>query len=436
MRISVLGLGYVGSVSAACLAHDGHDVIGVDPNPTKVGIIMEGRSPVIELGLDELIAEAIESGRLSATADAPSAIAQSDAALICVGTPSNTNGSLDLSHVEAVSKEIGEALANREAPFTVILRSTVLPGTTVGTVIPALESASGKRAGDDFAVCFNPEFLREGSSVEDYYSPPKIIVGTVDEKPNPVIDELYKHLQAPRIATSYDAAELVKYVDNSWHALKVAFANEVGRIGRSLDIDSREVMDIFIQDTKLNISPRYLRPGFAFGGSCLPKDLQALQYRARQLDVDVPVLRSIMWSNDRHIELAFEIIAATGSKRVGILGLSFKAGTDDLRHSPMVEVVERLIGKGYDVRIHDPNVEFAALVGANREHILNQIPHISQLMVSGAAEAVGFGSTIVIGTSERSFVDALAMVRSDQHVIDLVGLESPPPNGTYHGIAW
>ncbi len=363
MRIGVFGLGYVGAVSAACLAGDGHDVAGVDPNRTKVDLINQGSSPVIERDLGDLIAAGVRSGNLRATADPRDGIVGRDLALVSVATPSRPNGSIDVSYVERVAEEIGTVLRDQNGFFVVALRSTVLPGTTRETVIPALERSSGKRVGADFGVAFNPEFLREGTSVADYYDPPKIVIGATDEESRERVASLFAHLDAPLIETDLETAELVKYVDNAWHALKVGFANEVGRVGKALGIDAQRVMDIFCSDTKLNLSDKYLRPGFAFGGSCLPKDLRALRHRAHRLDVDVPILDAILPSNARHIDRAFEMIVVTGHRRVGLLGLAFKAGTDDLRESPMVEIVERLIGKGYDVRVHDPEVSMTALVG-------------------------------------------------------------------------
>jgi GDP-mannose 6-dehydrogenase len=437
MRISVFGLGYVGAVSAACLARDGHDVVGVDPNPTKIELINAGRSPIIEKGLEELIADAVRRGALRAVTDAATALAASDLSLVCVGTPSEANGSLDLRYVRAVCEEIGRCLATKPGYHTVVMRSTILPGTMQGTVIPALEQASGKKAGRDFGVCNNPEFLREGTAIHDYDHPPKTVIGMVDERSGALLTELYAKLPAPLIKTAVETAEMVKYVDNVWHALKVTFANEIGAICKRVDIDSHAVMDIFCQDRKLNISPHYLKPGFAFGGSCLPKDVSALSHEAGRLDLHLPVLESIMESNRLHIERAVDMIMAHGRKRVGILGLSFKAGTDDLRHSPMVDVTERLIGKGYDVRIYDRNVSLSRLIGANREYILSHIPHIARLLVDSLDEVVGFAEVVVIGNSAEEFGQCLAQLGRDQQVIDLVRMKAPAGiAAAYDGIAW
>jgi GDP-mannose 6-dehydrogenase len=437
MRISVFGLGYVGAVSAACLARDGHSVVGVDPNETKVGLINAGRSPIVEQGLEELIAAAVARGTLKAVTDARAAIAASDLSLVCVGTPSEANGSLNLRYVRAVCEELGRALRDKGGYHTVVLRSTILPGTMRGTVIPTLEQASGLAAGRDFGVCNNPEFLREGTAIHDYDHPPKTVIGMVDERSGALLTELYAKLPAPLIRTGIETAEMVKYVDNVWHALKVAFANEIGSICKRLDIDSHAVMDIFCQDRKLNISPHYLKPGFAFGGSCLPKDVSALAYEAGRLDLELPVLESIMESNRLHVERALDMIMGNGRKKVGILGLSFKAGTDDLRHSPMVDVTERLIGKGYDVRLYDRNVSLSRLIGANREYILSHIPHIARLMVDSLDDIAAFAEVVVVGNTGDEFAAFLPRLRPEQRVIDLVRLKGAGQGpAAYDGIAW
>ena len=437
MRISVFGLGYVGAVSAACLARDGHQVVGVDPNPTKIDLINGGYSPIIEKGLAELIAVAVGNGSLRAVSEAASAIQDTDLSLVCVGTPSEANGSLNLRYVRAVCEEIGRCLAGKSGYHTVVMRSTILPGTMRGTVIPALEQTSGKVAGRDFGVCNNPEFLREGTAIHDYDNPPKTVIGMVDERSGALLTELYEKLPAPLIKTAVETAEMVKYVDNVWHALKVSFANEIGSICKRVDIDSHAVMDIFCQDRKLNISSYYLKPGFAFGGSCLPKDVAALSYEAGRLDLRLPVIESIMDSNRLQVERALDMIMSHGRKRIGILGLSFKAGTDDLRHSPMVDVTERLIGKGYDVRIYDRNVSLSRLLGANREYILSHVPHIARLLVESLDEVTAFAEVVVIGNSGEEFAGVLPTLQSHQQVIDLVRMK---PQGDmaagYHGIAW
>jgi GDP-mannose 6-dehydrogenase len=437
VRISVFGLGYVGTVSAACFARDGHEVVGVDPNPTKVEMIRSGQTPVIEPGLRELVGDAVRRGRLRATGDAVEAVHRSDLSLICVGTPSEPNGSLDLRAVRAVSEEIGGALATVRGRHAVVLRSTVLPGTTRRVVVPALEAASGKTAGRDFGVCVNPEFLREGTAVRDFDNPPKTVIGYNDESSGDLVAELYEAIDAPLIRLDVATAEMVKYADNAWHALKVGFANEVGNVAKLLGLDSHRVMAVFCQDTKLNLSPAYLKPGAPFGGSCLPKDLRALTYLARSLDLEVPILASILPSNRLQVEKALQMVLNTGKRRVGVLGLSFKAGTDDLRESPLVELVERLIGKGLELRIYDRNVHLASLTGANREFILNRIPHISRLMVPSLEEAIQDAEVVLVGNNDGEFKAGLADQRPGRIVLDLVRIAGDrKSDGTYEGICW
>lgn len=438
MRVSIFGLGYVGAVSAGCLARDGHVVIGVDPYGPKVELINGGQTPVIEKEIGEIISQGVAEGRLRATSDAREAIMETDVSLICVGTPSQPNGSLDLQYVRKVCQEIGEVLADKDEFHVVVVRSTMLPGSMVETVIPTLEAHSGKQAGRDFGVCNNPEFLREGTAVYDYYHPPKTVIGEYDSRSGDILAEIYAGMDAPLVRTDIKTAEMVKYTDNVWHAVKVGFANEIGSICKKLGIDGRRVMEIFCQDTKLNLSPYYLRPGFAFGGSCLPKDVRALGYRARTLDLDVPILASVLPSNCLHIERAMEMVLRAGNRRVGVLGFSFKAGTDDLRESPVVELIERLIGKGFDIRIYDRNVNVAALVGANRDYILNQIPHISRLMVSSIQEIMQECQTIVVGNADPEFEQVPTMLSEDQILIDLVGIVTAPGSevGGYEGICW
>jgi GDP-mannose 6-dehydrogenase len=437
MRISILGLGYVGAVSAGCLAAEGHDVLGVDPNPTKVDLVSRGIAPIIEKDISELTASAVAAGRLRATSSVALAIRETDLSLICVGTPSQLNGSLDLSYVRRVCEEIGAALRDKDSFHVVVARSTMLPGTMRNVVIPTLEEASGKVAGRDFGVCSNPEFLREGTAVYDYHHPPKTVIGETDSRSGELLASLYAKLDAPLIRTDVETAEMVKYADNVWHAVKVSFANEIGVICKGSGIDSHRVMDIFCQDTKLNLSPYYLRPGFAFGGSCLPKDVRALTYKARALDLDLPLLNSILPSNERHIDRGLNMIIDRGHRKVGILGFSFKAGTDDLRESPLVEVIERLIGKGYDLRLYDRNVSLATLTGANRDYILNHIPHISRLMTSSIDEVLAHAETVVIGNSAPEFKDVTSRLRNGQSVIDLVRISKEMIAGdSYDGICW
>jgi GDP-mannose 6-dehydrogenase len=437
MRVSVFGLGYVGAVSASCLSSDGHQVIGVDSNQTKVDLINGGRPPIIETGVEALIQQGVAQGSLRATTDAADAVQNSDLSLVCVGTPSESNGSLNLRHVRNVCADIGSALAGLTRYHAVVIRSTVLPGTMREVVIPALEAASGKKAGVDFGICFNPEFLREGTAIKDYYQPPKTVVGESDARAGDQLLRLYAGLQAPVIRTSLETAEMVKYVDNTWHALKVGFANEVGSICKPLGIDSVEVMHIFCQDTKLNISPYYLRPGFAFGGSCLPKDVRALRYKAKMLDVEVPILESILPSNNAHVQRAIDMVLAHGKRRVGVLGFSFKAGTDDLRESPIVELIERLIGKGYALELYDQNVNLARLTGANRDYILNRIPHIANLMRDSIEQVLKHAEIVVIGNSAPEFTQIVATLRPDQHVLDLVRLGAgTETHAQFEGICW
>jgi GDP-mannose 6-dehydrogenase len=437
MKLSVFGLGYVGCVSAACFAQEGHEVLGVDVNRSKVSIINEGKSPIVEAGIGELIAGAVKAGRLRATTDSLEAVRQSELSLVCVGTPSKTNGSLDLSYVTRVCEEIGRALENKREHHTVVIRSTMLPGTIESVVLPTLEASSGKRAGTDFSVCINPEFLREGTSIKDFYAPPFTLIGADEEAAAGRLRGLYAGIDAPVFVTGVKAAEMVKYACNCFHALKVSFANEVGNICKPLGIDSHQVMDIFCQDTKLNLSSYYLKPGFAFGGSCLPKDLRAITYKAKELDVEVPVLNSILHSNRRQIERAVEMVLATGSKRVGVLGFSFKAGTDDLRESPMVSLIETLIGKGLELTIYDRDVSLARLFGANKEYIEREIPHISRLMRGSIKEVLESASVLIIGNKAVEFREIAAQLRSDQTVIDLVRLfDEGVGSGAYEGICW
>ncbi len=436
MKISVMGLGYVGAVAAGCLAAEGHEVIGVDPQQSKVDLINAGRTPIIEKDIGEIIREQVEAGRLVATTDVAAAVAATDLSLVCVGTPSLGNGHIDLKYIRRVCEQIGAGLRDHRG-HTVVMRSTLLPGSMKDVVIPALEKASGLRAGEDFGLAINPEFLREGTAVYDYFHPPKTVIGEVGHGAGEVLEKLYGHLPGPLIRTDYETAEMVKYADNTWHALKVSFANEIGNICKGLGIDSHKLMDIFCQDTKLNLSPYYLKPGFAFGGSCLPKDVRALSYKAKLMDVKVPIIDAILPSNDEQIERGIRAVTGKGSKKVGILGFSFKAGTDDLRESPMVELVERLIGKGYDLRVYDTNVKIASIHGANRDYILNHIPHISKLMVGSIDEVLAHAETIVIGNGAAEFRDIPSRINEHQQVVDLVRITNEKSvEGVYDGLCW
>jgi GDP-mannose 6-dehydrogenase len=436
MNISIFGLGYVGAVSAGCLASDGHTVIGVDPNATKVDLINQGVTPIIEKDIGEMIQKAVAAGRLSATSSVRDAVLASDLSLICVGTPSQLNGNLDLSYVRRVCEEIGQAIRQKDAFHVVVARSTMLPGSMRNLVIPTLEESSGKRVGIDFGVCNNPEFLREGTAVFDYYHPPKTVIGETDSAAGQRLVDLYAGLDAPLIRTSVEVAEMVKYADNNWHAVKVAFANEIGNICKAVGIDGHEVMDIFCQDTKLNLSAYYMKPGFAFGGSCLPKDVRALTYKARSLDLDLPLLNAVLPSNDRQVQRAIEMVTSKRHRKVGVLGFAFKAGTDDLRESPMVDVIEHLIGKGYELRLFDRNVNMAALTGANRDYILNHIPHISKLMVDSVEDVMAFADTVVIGNGAAEFKAAAMNPRQGQEVVDFVRITDRTSGAGYDGICW
>jgi len=437
MKLSVLGLGYIGAVSAGCLARDGHEVIGVDPEPRKVDLINAGRTPVIEKEIGEIIEEQVAAGRLRATTDVAAAIGTSDLLLVCVGTPSMPNGGIDLKYVRRVCEQIGTGLKRHHGAPVVVVRSTMLPGTMRELVIPTLEANSGKRAGTEFGVCINPEFLREGAAVHDYYHPPKTVVGEFNRASGDLLASLYAGMPGPLIRTDIETAEMVKYADNAWHALKVGFANEIGNVCKALEVDGHRVMDIFCQDTKLNLSPYYLKPGFAFGGSCLPKDLRALLYKAKTLDLTLPILGAILPSNERQIERGVRAVVERGSRKVGILGFSFKSGTDDLRESPVVELAERLIGKGFDLRVYDENVRLASIHGANRDYILNRVPHISRLMVASIDEVLNHADTIVIGNAAPEFRDVPVRLTDGQTIIDLVRItDSRSVSGVYEGICW
>lgn len=439
MKISIFGLGYVGCVSAACLAEKGHHVIGVDINQQKVDQINSGVSPIVEPGLYELIEDNVNKNLLSATTLAIEAVQKSDISLVCVGTPSKGNGSLDLQYIRNVAKELGQAIRRSDEYHSVVLRSTMLPGSTENDVIPILEEASEKKTGKDFGLVFNPEFLREGSAIDDFYHPSRIVIGEFNQKSGDITEEIYQDIDAPIVRTGIKVAEMVKYADNSFHGLKVAFANEIGNFCKKNNIDSHKVMEIFCMDSKLNLSPYYLKPGSAFGGSCLPKDIRALMYAMRRSDLAAPVIEAIIPSNELQKEKAVDLVLNNGRKKVGILGLSFKVGTDDLRESPTVFLVEQLLGKGYDVKIYDPNIELGNLMGSNRAYIEKRLPHIAELIVDSGKKVVSGSDIIVIANKEEEFVDLISSVDSDKILIDLVRLINNPTmkKGTkYHGIAW
>lgn len=427
-RISVFGLGYVGAVTAACLADAGHRVIGVDVNPAKLDLLESGRAPVLEPGLDDLVAAGHKAGRLHATSDAVAAVSESEISFICVGTPSLPNGRLDLRIVERACEEIGSALRVKRAFHWIVVRSTMLPGTARSVVVPRIEAYSQKRAGVDFAVCVNPEFTREGSAVADFLHPAITVLGADDPAHLFPLREIYEGNPGQVFASSLNAAEMVKYVCNAFHALKVTFANEVGALCGHLDVDEREVTKIFLSDNKLNISAAYLTPGFAFGGSCLPKDLNALTYRAKQLDLDLPLMRAVLPSNQAHLERAVSTVLATKRKRIGVLGLSFKPGTDDLRDSPMVQLVKRLLAEGRAVQIWDQDVSLGRLVGSNRQFIEQEVPHIGALLSTDLEHVINSSEVVVIGTNSADVREYFAARNPQRIVIDLQAIRGHSPN--------
>ena len=437
MRLSVFGLGYVGCVSAGCFARAGHDVLGVDINQMKVNLINAGKSPIVETAIGELIDDVVARGKLRATTESVAAVATSEISLICVGTPGNSDGSTDLRYVKRVCEEIGRALKDKRERHTVVVRSTVLPDAVETVIVPTLELSAGKKAGRDFGVCVNPEFLREGTSVQDFYSPPFTLIGAEDEEVAAVVRQLYAQIQAPVLVVSIKSAEMIKYACNSFHALKISFSNEIGSFCKRLGIDSHQVMDALCRDTKLNLSPYYLTPGFAFGGSCLPKDLRALTHKAKQMDVDVPVLSAVLRSNRQQIDRAVKMVLETGKRRVGLLGLSFKAGTDDLRESPAVTLVEVLISNGLEITIYDPNVMLTRLVGANKQYLERTIPAISQLMRDNIEDVVTDAEVLIIANEADEFREVESKLRSHQVVIDLVRLFRHRMGAdSYQGICW
>jgi GDP-mannose 6-dehydrogenase len=436
VKVSLFGLGYVGCVSAACFARAGHHVKGVDVNSTKVDLMNKGQSPIVEKDVGAFILEAVNAGKLRAGVDPGAAVHDSEVSLLCVGTPSRANGSLDLSHVWHVAAQIGVALRDKPTRHVVVIRSTVLPGTAA-RVAEILAQESGKTAGSGFAVVVNPEFLREGNAVADFMHPPYTILGGDDDGALDLVASLYSDLEAPLHRVPTRVAEMVKYANNSFHAVKVTFANEIGNLCKEMGIDSHRVMEIFCQDTKLNLSPYYLKPGFAFGGSCLPKDVRALTSRARELDVPTPLLDSLLPSNALQVKRVVDQLLRWKVRRLGFLGLSFKGGTDDLRESPLVDVVEAVLGKGYDVKIYDANVSVAKLFGANKEYIEREIPHLDRLLCTNIADVLNHAEVLVIGNRSDEFKAALTMLRPGQKVLDLVRiLPQPPATGDYHGLCW
>jgi GDP-mannose 6-dehydrogenase len=437
MNVSIFGLGYVGAVSLACLARDGHSVVGVDVDTAKLEMIAAGKTPVVEAGMIELVAQVVASGRVTLTGDATAAVAASDLSLICVGTPSAANGSQDQSVLIRVTEQLGAAIGEKRGTHVVVFRSTMVPGTVEDLLCPLLEKHSGKKVGTDFHVCFQPEFLREGSSIKDYDHPPFTIVGAADPYPIEQLRGLVGHLDCEFITTSIRAAEMVKYSCNNFHAVKITFANEMARLCCALGVDPFEVMRLVCQDTHLNISTAYLKPGFAFGGSCLPKDLRAITYLARSHDVDVPMLGAVLPSNRAHFDQAVIKILASGRHRVGMLGLSFKQGTDDLRESPAVALAERLIGKGLSLLIYDTEVHLSNLLGANRRFIATHVPHIGSLLRADIGDVIGASEVVVVGVKDARVIDGLKQYLRDDHVVlDLVNIQRDGMRGTFEGLCW
>lgn len=436
LKVSVLGLGYVGCVTAACLAQQGHDVLGVDVSAQKVEKINSGVSTIVEEGIADLVANVVRTGRLSATTDVRKAVLETDISLICVGTPSRSNGSIDLSYVTRVCTQIGEALRDKGRFHTIVIRSTIMPGSIEGVVVPTIAEASGLEHGKQFAVCSNPEFLREGTSIKDFREPPFTIVGAFDRAHAEKVLALYDGIDAPIHIVPVKVAEFVKYTCNCFHALKVGFANEVGSLCKAMGVDSHDVMNIFCEDKKLNISKAYLKPGFAFGGSCLPKDLRAMVHRGRIEDVALPILESILESNRKQIDRAFHLISSTGHKRIGILGLAFKSGTDDLRESPMITLAEMLVGRGFQLLIHDQDVSHANIIGANKEYVDNEIPHLWSMMRPTIGEVIKDSDVVVIGNTSPHYRQ-LSPVLEGRLVVDLARALSGRTTGAgYHGIGW
>ncbi|MFI8382076.1 nucleotide sugar dehydrogenase [Pseudomonas sp. NPDC079086] len=436
MRISIFGLGYVGAVCAGCLSARGHHVIGVDISANKIDLINNGKSPIVEPGLEALLQQGLASGNLRGTTDVADAVLNSDVSFICVGTPSKKNGDLELNYIEGVCREIGLAMRGKTERHTVVVRSTVLPGTAKNVVLPILQDCSGKQAGGDFGLAVNPEFLRESTAIKDYDFPPMTVIGELDQASGDLLEAIYSELDAPIIRKSIDVAEMIKYTCNVWHATKVTFANEIGNIAKAAGVDGRDVMDVICQDHKLNLSKYYMKPGFAFGGSCLPKDVRALSYRAGAMDVDAPLIGSLMRSNAIQVQNAFDIIAGYDKRKVALLGLSFKAGTDDLRESPLVELAEMLIGKGYDLSIFDRNVEYARVYGANKDYIESKIPHVSSLLSSDFDAVVDNADIIVLGNSDMHFAPLAQQALHGKHVVDLVGFMPTASRAGSEGICW
>jgi GDP-mannose 6-dehydrogenase len=438
VKISIFGLGYVGAVSLGCLARDGHEVTGVDIDQVKLDLITEGQTPIIEEGMADLMSDVAKSGLVNVTQDVNAAISNSEISFICVGTPSAANGSQNQSALVRLSKQLGLAIANKDDYHIFVLRSTVTPGTLEDIIRPIIEENSGKKDGVDFDLCFQPEFLREGSSIKDYDNPPYTVIGSNSDRASNKIRDLFGHLPCEFHVCSIKTAEMLKFCCNDFHALKITFANEVGRLSQSLGVDPHEVMGLICKDTQLNISPVYLKPGFSFGGSCLPKDLRATVHMAKMRDVEVPMLTGILQSNKIHTEHAINEVLETGKRKVGMIGLSFKSGTDDLRESPMVTITEQFIGKGVELAIYDPEVNLSRLLGANKHYINESIPHIGELMVDDCEELIRNCDVLVVGLNDNALVDLIhKTVRPEQVILDLVNI---PKHETldcdYRGVCW
>lgn len=438
MKISIFGLGYVGAVSLACLARDGHEIVGVDISESKLDLIREGKSPIIEAGIQELMQSVVSSGRVDVTDDCAKAIANTDLSFVCVGTPSAQDGSQDLGAIKRLSADIGEALKNKNDFHTIVVRSTMRPGSVVEVVEQLLEKHSGKVSGEDFGVCFQPEFLREGTSIKDYDNPPMTIVGSNSERSTQQLKDLFGHLPAEFLTTDIGTAECLKYACNAFHAVKVTFANEIGRIAQSVNVDSRKVMELVCEDRQLNISTAYMRPGFAFGGSCLPKDLRALLSIARDNNIEAPMLAGTVSSNQTHIQHALETILARGTRKIGMLGLSFKSGTDDLRESPLLTLAEYLIGKGMELKIYDSEVNIARLIGANKLYLESSIPHIASLMCDNVQEVISHADVVIVGVNDKPTIEEFHKhVEQRHHILDLVNFrDNETVKGSYTGVCW
>jgi len=437
-RICVFGIGYVGTVSAACLARDGHDVVAVDVNQDKVDLLNRGLPPIVEPKLAERVRSVVRAGRLRATTDPMAAVSSTDISLVCVGTPSQDNGSLETSFVSRVAQEIGESIGKTTNFHSVVMRSTMLPGTMENIVIPILERTSGKRARQDFGVAYLPEFLREGTAIADYDDPGTVVIG-VDNDPLTLqrLLELHAKFSATPRILSIRGAEAVKYANNAWHATKISFANEMGLLCKAMGVDSHQVMNVLVADKKLNISPAYLTPGFAFGGSCLPKDVSALRYAGRNVDIDTPLLDAVMQANENQIRSAFRLVTATGKRRIGLVGLSFKPDTDDLRYSPMLEIAERLIGRGYQLAIYDSNVRLSRLTGVNRDHLTSRLPHIACLLREKMSDLASFAEVLVVGNRKEFLKNSSILKDHDKIIIDLVRIAPKQQTGNdYRGLCW